>query len=90
MPSNREVIMARGPIRPVNPAQLIANSGLRIPPRVGCTAATDRIDMDHLWLVDPELATQVTAVGLEADAQVHKALADATGQAAKILKSRKL
>jgi hypothetical protein len=85
MPSNREVIM-KPPVKP--PAQAIAESGFKIPPILRCLA-TDRIDMDHLWLVDPELATQVTAVGLEADAAVHTAMATGTGQAAKVLRAHK-
>jgi hypothetical protein len=48
--------------------------------------ATDMIDMDHLFAVDPELVRQVTAVRLEADAQVHQAMATASSQAAKLLK----
>jgi hypothetical protein len=56
------------------------------PPRC---LATDMIDMDHLWLVDPELGTQITAVRLETDSAVHKTMADASDKAAKILKAHK-
>jgi hypothetical protein len=82
-----EEIMAKG-IQPRTSAELVATSGLRIPPILRCLA-TDRIDMEYVWAVDPELGAQLTAVGLEADSAVLKTMADATAQAAKMMKSLK-
>jgi hypothetical protein len=73
----------------VTSAELVATSGLRIPPILRCLA-TDRIDMEYLWSIDPELGTRITAIGLEADSAIHKAMAEATTQAAKALQSHKL
>jgi hypothetical protein len=49
--------------------------------------ATDPIDMDHLFAVDPETHRQVTALRLETDSQVHQTMATASSQAAKLIKS---
>jgi len=77
--------MAKPP-GPSAAADRIAASGLQLNWQVLRCLATDMIDMDHLFAVDPELVRQVTAVRLEADAQVHQAMATASSQAAKILR----
>jgi hypothetical protein len=79
--------MAKSPT--ASAAELVAGSGLHIPPILRCLA-TDRIDMEYIWSVDPELGAQIAAVGLEADAAIHKTMAEATTQAAKLMKSHKV
>jgi hypothetical protein len=79
--------MAKSPS--ASSAELVAGSGLHIPPILRCLA-TDRIDMEYIWSVDPELGAQISAVGLEADAAIHKTMAEANIEAAKIMKSRKV
>jgi hypothetical protein len=68
-------------------ADKIDTSGLKLSLQHLRCHATDMIDMDHLILVDPEVARKVTVVRLEADAQIHQTMAQATSAAAKLLKS---
>jgi hypothetical protein len=84
--------MARTPTPAPTPAPTSASdrinvSGLQLSWQHIRCLATDPIDMDHLFAVDPELNRQVTALRLETDAQVHQAMAAASSQAAKMLKS---
>jgi hypothetical protein len=82
--ANPEVTMTKPP-KPSLAADRIQASGLQLHRPRGWV--TDRIDMDHLLLVDPEVARKVTVVRLEADAQIHQTMAAASTQAAKLLKS---
>jgi hypothetical protein len=65
----------------------ITASGLQLTWQHIRCLATDPIDMDHLFAVDPEAHRQITALRLETDAQVHQTMATASTQAAKVLKS---
>lgn len=69
-------------------AQKIQTSGLPLSLQHFRCLATDPIDMDHLFAVDPEATRQVTALRLETDAQIHQTMASAATQAAKLLKTR--
>ena len=69
-------------------AQRILQSGLQLSWQHIRCLATDAIDMDHLFQVDPELSKVVTAIRLEADAKVHQTMADAATQAAKAMRGR--
>jgi hypothetical protein len=68
-------------------AQRIITSGLQLSWQHLRCLATDPIDMDHLWLIDPEITRRVTALRLETDAEIHQTMAGASGAAAKLLKS---
>jgi hypothetical protein len=67
-------------------AQKIQASGLSLQ-HFRCLA-TDPIDMDHLFAVDPEISRQVAALRLETDAKIHETMAGAAAQAAKLMKNR--
>jgi hypothetical protein len=67
-------------------AERIQLSGLQLSWQQFRCLATDAIDMDHLFAVDPAAARQVTALRLETDAQIHQTMANASSQAAKLLK----
>jgi hypothetical protein len=83
--ANPEVTMTKPP-KPNLSQQKIQASGLpQLLKHRGW--ATDMIDMDHLFLVDPDVARKVTVLRLETDAQIHLTMANATGAAAKLLKS---
>jgi len=69
-------------------AQRILTSGLQLSWQHIRCLATDPIDMDHLFQVDPELSKQVTAIRLETDAKIHQTMADAAAQAAKAMRGR--
>jgi hypothetical protein len=84
--ANPEVTMTKPP-KPSLAADRIQASGLSQLLRRPRGWVTDMIDMDHLFLVDPDTARKVTVVRLEADAQIHQTMANATGAAAKLLKS---
>jgi hypothetical protein len=75
------------PPKPSLAADKIDTSGLKLSLQHFRCQATDLIDMDHLILVDPEAARRVTVLRLETDAQIHKTMAHATSEAAKLLKS---
>jgi hypothetical protein len=82
-----EVILAKKPeLSPA--AQRIDTSGLQLSWQHVRCLATDPIDMDHLFAVDPEITREVTALRLETDAQIHQTMAGASSQAAKLLKTR--
>jgi hypothetical protein len=69
------------------PAEQIASSGLNLDfLRFHCLA-TDPIDIDHVFAVDPEMSQKVTALRLDTQSQIHQTMAQATAQAAKLLKS---
>ncbi len=79
--------MARSPAASTSAAaERINASGLQLSWQHVRCLATDPIDMDHLFAVDPELTRQVAALRLETDAQVHQTMANASSQAAKLLK----
>ena len=78
--------MARGPTPP-RASDRIAASGLQLSWQHFRCLATDPIDMDHLFAVDPEITRRVTALRLETDAQIHQTMANAASQAAKLMKS---
>ncbi len=80
--------MARSPTTPVvsAAAERISASGLQLSWQHVRCLATDAIDMDHLFAVDPELTRQVAELRLETDAQIHQTMANASSQAAKMLK----
>jgi hypothetical protein len=84
--ANPEVTMTKPP-KPSLAADKIDTSGLKLSLRHIRGPHTDPIDMDQLFLVDPEIARKVTVVRLEADAKIHQTMADATSAAAKLLKS---
>jgi len=67
-------------------AERIQTSGLQLSWQHIRCLATDPIDMDHLFAVDPEATRQVTALRLETDAQIHQTMATASGQAAKLVR----
>jgi hypothetical protein len=67
-------------------AERIQLSGLQLTWQHIRCLATDPIDLDHLFAVDPEAARHVTALRLETDAQVHQTMSNASSQAAKLLK----
>ena len=69
-------------------AERILTSGLQLSWQHIRCLATDAIDMDHLFAVDPEITRQVTALRLETDAQIPQTMANAAGQAAKLIKGR--
>ena len=69
-------------------AEKIMSSGLQLSFQHIRCLATDPIDMDHLFAVDPEVGRQVTALRLETDAQIHQTMANAANQAAKLIKTR--
>jgi hypothetical protein len=84
--------MARAPTSapapaPASAADRINVSGLQLSWQHVRCLATDPIDMDHLFAVDPEMTRQMTALRLETDAQVHQTMANASTQAAKMIKS---
>jgi len=56
---------------------------IRRPPR---WIVTDPIDMEHILQIDPVLGKQLTAARLEAQAEVHRVMADSAAKAAKLLK----
>lgn len=85
--ANKEAMMAKPP-ELSGSAQRILTSGLQLSWQHLRCLATDAIDMDHLWLIDPEITRQVTALRLETDAQIHQTMAGASTQAAKMLRSR--
>jgi hypothetical protein len=68
-------------------AERIQLSGLQLSWQHIRCLATDAIDMDHLFAVDPEITRQVTALRLETDAQTHQTMANASSQAAKLIKA---
>jgi hypothetical protein len=79
--------MARTP--KVSPAaERILISGLQLSWQHVRCLATDAIDMDYLFAVDPEITREVTALRLETDAQVHQTMAKASSDAAKLIKTR--
>ena len=51
--------------------------------------ATDPIDMEFLFEGDPELHAEVTALRLGAEAQAHRAVADAADKIAQIVAKKK-
>jgi hypothetical protein len=69
-------------------AERIITSGLQLSWQHIRCLATDAIDMEYLFAVDPEITLQVTALRLETDAQIHQAMAGASSQAAKLIKGR--
>jgi hypothetical protein len=77
--------MARTPTAS-SAAERISVSGLQLSWQHVRCLATDPIDMDHLFAVDPEMTRQVTALRLETDAQIHQTMASASSQAAKMIK----
>jgi hypothetical protein len=81
-----EVTMTKPP-KPNLAEQKIQASGLLQLLRHPGGWVIDKIDMDHLLLVDPEAARKVTVLRLETDAKIHQTMAEATGAAAKLLKS---
>ena len=68
-------------------AERLLVSGLQLSWQHIRCLATDPIDMDHLFAVDPEISREVTALRLETDAQVHQTMANASTQAAKLIKT---
>ena len=81
--------MASRPPRSSPAAERILASGLHLsyPPVGG--PVTDPIDMDQLFVVDPELGRQVTALQLECRAQMHRNMADLANKTAELIKSRR-
>ena len=69
-------------------AERILTSGLQLSWQHVRCLATDAIDMDHLFAVDPALTREVTALRLETDAQIHQTMARAASEAAKLIKGR--
>ena len=55
---------------------------IKRPPR---WIVTDPIDMEHILQIDPVLGKQLTAQRLEAQAEVHRIMAESTARAAKLL-----
>ncbi|GLS20328.1 hypothetical protein GCM10007874_33450 [Labrys miyagiensis] len=69
-------------------AQKIDTRGLQLSWQHIRCLATDPIDMDHLFAVDPAISREATALRLETDSQIHQTMPGASNQAAKLLKTR--
>lgn len=68
-------------------AERIVASGLHLAwPPGGGGPVTDYIDMDQLFVIDPELGREVRALQLETRAQIHRNMADLAGKTAELIR----